>query len=218
MNTEFLQHTALFRGFQTNEIEAAITHLGGHVKTFSKEMMILHEGDFTDEMGIILSGSVTIERIDYTGSRSILAHNSTGHMFAETYAFLKNEALMVDVVANEECEILFINLKRVQTPESKQFSWYPTLLLNLLNISDHKNLKLSRRSFHTLSKHVRGRVLSYLTAQSRKCGSNEFDIPFNRQQLADYLNLDRSALSNELGKMRDEGMIEFHKNHFQMIQ
>ena len=96
-------------------------------------------------------------------------------------------------------------------------SWHSAFIINLLKISNRKNLELSKRNFHTFSKHIRSRVLSYLIAQSRQRKALAFDIPFNRQQMADYLNLDRSALSNELCKMRDDGLILFHKNHFQLL-
>lgn len=86
-----------------------------------------------------------------------------------------------------------------------------------MRILGQENLELSKQGYHTISKHIRGRVWSYLTTEAREYASNEFDIPFNRQQMADYLNLDRSALSNELGKMRDEHLIEFRKNHFKIL-
>ena len=95
-------------------------------------------------------------------------------------------------------------------------SWQKKLLKNILHVSMQKNLALSSRIFFTAPKTIRGRLLTYLSAQSMKAGSSTFDIPFNRQQLADYLNLDRSALSKELGKMRDEGLLEFYKNTFKL--
>lgn len=171
----------------------------------------------TDYMGIVLHGSTRIERIDYQGNRSILAHIGEGEIFAESYALLSQAPLMVDVVANSDCQILFLNLKRAECAEAKAASWYSTLIMNLLKISNRKNLALSSRSFHTFSSHVRGRILSYLQAQAIQHASYSFDIPFNRQQMADYLNVDRSALSNELCKMRDEGLLVFRKNHFELM-
>ena len=85
---------------------------------------------------------------------------------------------------------------------------------NLLTISAHKNLHLSGRSFHISPKTVRGRVMAYLNTVSLQKHSKEFDIPFDRQQLADYLNLERTALSKELGRMQKEGLIWTRKSHF----
>ena len=95
--------------------------------------------------------------------------------------------------------------------------WYGRIMSNMLRISVQKNLELSNRIFFTTPKTIRGRLLAYLSAMSVKCGSTTFQVPFDRQQMADYLNLDRSALSKELGKMRDEGLIEFYRNSFRLI-
>ncbi|MCR5607032.1 MAG: helix-turn-helix domain-containing protein, partial [Treponema sp.] len=122
---------------------------------------------------------------------------------------LSNEPLMVDVVAVEESTVLFINMKKLISSKYKSH-----IVMNLLKVSAKKNLNLSRRIFHTSSKNIRGRILSYLSYQSLINNSKEFEIPFNRQQLADYLNVDRSALSAELSKMQKDGFLDFHKNHF----
>ena len=139
-----------------------------------------------------------------------------GQAFAETYAFC-SDTLMVDAVAAEDCEVLFLHtgaLSDSRVPAGVR----GTLLHNLLTVSMRKNLSLSQRIFCTTPKTVRGRLLTYFSAQAAKADSPEFEIPFNRQQMADYLNLDRSALSKELGRMRDEGLLEFEKNHFILKQ
>lgn len=200
-----------------DEITSALQILQAKACTFVKDCPILFEGDMTDNMGIVLSGSARIERIDYQGTRMILAHIGEGEIFAESYALLTQAPLMVDVVANANCEILFLNLKKVETTEAAAASWYSTFIFNLLKISNRKNLSLSARSFHTLSKYVRSRILSYLQAQARQHQADAFTIPFNRQQMADYLNVDRSALSKELCRMQEEGLLTFHKNHFQLL-
>lgn len=217
MKMEYLSKVQLFRNFTADHLQEALHAFEAKKRHYPKDSVILHEGNPTDVMGIILSGSVTIERIDYLGNRNILAHNSAGQYFAETYAFMHETPLMIDVVANEDCEVLFLNLKKIHAPEFSSYAWYPLLLVNLLTISTRKNIELSERSFHIFPKTVRGRVYSYLTATSNQTQSSEFDIPFNRQQMADYLNLDRSALSKELCKMRNEGLIEFRKNHFKLL-
>ena len=120
----------------------------------------------------------------------------------------------MDVVANESSRVLFLRIGRLRKLSSENEAWVSRVINNLLSISTHKNLVLSGRSFHTSPKSVRGRVMSYLDSVSIRMGSKEFDIPFDRQQMADYLNLDRTALSKELGRMQDEGLIRFRKNHF----
>lgn len=183
---------------------------------YSKNEVIFHTGDTVNEIGIVLKGRVNIENIDIWGNKSILSCVSEGEIFAETYAIC-GEPMMVDAVAAEKSEIQFLNLKALIDEKNSDKGWYVKLISNMLKISVRKNLALSGRIFCTSSKTIRGRLLTYLSNISVKSGSKTFQIPFDRQQLADYLNLDRSALSKELGKMRDEGLIEFHKNVFKLI-
>lgn len=217
MNYSDFLETPLFESFKETEVKEALNILSFRTCSYSKDELIYHEGSYINEMGIVQSGSLRLERIDYQGNRNILAHIEKGQIFAESYAMLKNEPLMIDVVSNTDCEVLFLNLKKLETTEAMKYQWHSTFIMNLLKISNRKNLELSKRNFHTFPRHIRGRVLSYLIAQSRQKKSLQFDIPFNRQQMADYLNLDRSALSNELCKMRDDGLLLFHKNHFQLL-
>ena len=124
---------------------------------------------------------------------------------------------MVDVVAAGPSEILFLNVNRVLQVCPNACAYHSGLLRNLLALSAQKNLSLSRKIFHTASKSIRGRLLSYLSYQAVRAGSRRFTIPFSRQQLADYLNVDRSALSNELSKMRREGLLTVNKNRFELL-
>lgn len=121
------------------------------------------------------------------------------------------------VLAAADCEVLFLDTAALSRPHTEH-SWQDRLLRNLLRVSMKKNLALSRRILCTAPKTVRGRLLTYLSGQAVQAGGMEFDLPFNRQQLADYLNLDRSALSKELCRMRDEGLLTFRKNHFVLRQ
>ncbi len=183
-------------------------------KKYEKNDIIFHTGERISEICAVLSGSVMIENVDLWGNKSILNHIGAGQVFAETYA-LCDEPMMVDAVCAENAEILFIDLKALLA-DSKA-PWYPKMLHNLLMISAHMNLALSNRIFCTASKGIRPRLLTYLSEQAVKNNSTEFIIPFNRQQLADYLNLDRSALSKELGRMQKEGLLSFHKNRFKLL-
>ncbi|MCR4751564.1 MAG: Crp/Fnr family transcriptional regulator [Eubacterium sp.] len=214
MHLEILQRSMLFHGLTADEISAALAFFHAEKKQYKKGAVILHAGLTTDRMGLVLEGSVTIENNDIWGNRTILSHIGKGQFFAETYAYLPVEPMLVDVVANENCRILFLRIGSMQGPFNLPGPWLMTFVSNLLRISAHKNLSLSGRSFHTAPKTIRGRVLSYLNTVSLQKGSHEFDIPFDRQQLADYLNLERSALSKELGKMRRDGLITVRKNHF----
>ena len=152
---------------------------------------------------------------DLWGNKSILSNISAGQVFAESYA-LCQEPMMVDAVTAEAADILFLNIAPLKQIQDKE-SWSAKIMQNILYISVQKNLILSRRIFCTTPKTVRSRLFIYLSTEAAKSKSTTFQIPFDRQGLVDYLNLDRSALSKELGKMRDED-IEFHKTNSYFIQ
>ncbi len=214
MDISRLQNTMLFREMSEEDITSALTMLHAEERKYKKGHILLHAGDMTDRMGLVLEGSVTIESNDVWGNRTILSHVGQGQFFAETYAFLADEPLLVDVVANESCCVLFFRTGLIRRLPDAPEGWAFRLTTNLLTISAHKNLHLSGRSFHISPKTVRGRVMAYLNTVSLQKHSKEFDIPFDRQQLADYLNLERTALSKELGRMQKEGLIWTRKSHF----
>ncbi len=207
----------LFSGISENSFSQMQTYRCMRRQTFPRGAYILRAGTSVREIGVLLSGSVHIETIDVWGNKSILSSLDTGKIFAETYALCK-EPILVDVVAAEKTEILFLDLQQLQNSASRNFDWYVTLLQNLLCMSARNNLALSARIFCTGAKSVRGRVLTYLSAQAVQQGSTDITLPFDRQQMADYLNLDRSALSRELSRMRREGLLAYHKNHFTLLQ
>ena len=218
MDTRQLQQSMLFRGMTELEITKALQVLEAHEKSFQKGETLLIAGTITERMGLVLEGSVTIESNDAWGNRTIISHVGQGQVFAETYALLENEPMLVDVTASDDCRVLFLRSGRIQSLKNSLEPWALKYITNLLTISMHKNLILSGRSFHTAPKTIRGRVMAYLNSVSLQKHSREFDIPFDRQQLADYLNLERSALSKELGKMQKDKLIFCKKNHFLIRQ
>ena len=218
MDTRQLQQSMLFRGMTELEITKALQVLEAQEKSFQKGETLLIAGTITERMGLVLEGSVTIESNDAWGNRTIISHVGQGQVFAETYALLENEPMLVDVTASEDCRVFFLRSGRIQSLKNSLEPWALKYITNLLTISMHKNLILSGRSFHTAPKTIRGRVMAYLNSVSLQKHSREFDIPFDRQQLADYLNLERSALSKELGKMQKDKLIFCKKNHFLIRQ
>lgn len=218
MDTLFLSQTMLFQEIPPEDIPNLLHCLQVSVKHYDKGAFIFHTGDRIRTLGLVLSGRVQIESHDPWGNRSVLDSVSPGMVFAETYASIPEEPLMVDVCACEPSGILFLSVNRLLEPCSRACSFHSKMIRNLLSISARKNLNLSRRIFHTASKSIRGRVLSYLSFQAAREGSTAFTIPFNRQQLADYLGVERSALSKELGRMQKEGLIETKKNFFRLLQ
>ena len=207
------QFLPVFQGLTEQELQQ-LEQIGAiRRQNFHKHETVFHEGDLVHEIGIVLEGSVLIENNDLWGNKSILSRVEKGQVFAESYAF-HEVPLMVDAIADEDSLILFLDVQWLMEEQNAQATWYCKMLKNLLLISTKKNRNLSNRIFCTTSKTVRGRLAAFFSEQAAKAGNNTFDIPFNRQQMADYLNLDRSALSKELGKMREEGLLTFRKNHF----
>lgn len=214
--TATLSKSALFHGIQPDEAKEMLLCLGAERRKFSKGECVFHAGDTVNELGLVLTGSILIQNDDFWGNTTVLDHVIPGQIFAETYA-CTGEPLMVDAVAAESAEVLLLNVGRVLQTCPQACSHHSRLIRNLLFLSARKNLNLSRKIFHTASKSIRGRLLSYLSFQSTCCGSRSFTIPFNRQQLADYLNVDRSALSNELGKMQKDGLLRVDRNQFELL-
>ena len=206
MDYELISQTALFQGCSPSETEKLLHGLKTFTKKYKKGAPVYLAGTPVTDIGIVLYGTVQIENNDLWGNKNIISLAHTGEVFAEAYACVPGEPMMVDVIAMEEAEIL-----RLSAAGKGEYSH---LIHNMTIISARKNLLLSRRILHTSSKKIRDRLLSYLSYQAGLQKNRYIDIPLNRQQLADYLSLDRSALSKELSKMKKEGLLDYHKNSF----
>lgn len=212
-----LKHTALFAGISETEIESMLNCLSATTSKYKKEQIINRVGDTIFCVSIILSGKVHIIKEDFWGNRTILSEFGKGQLFGETYAILTSKPMEVSVLAAEDCEILFLNVKHLTTKCSSSCDFHSRLIQNLLAVTAQKNLLLTQKIDFMSQRSTREKLLSYLSSQSQKKNSSQFEIPFNRQELADYLCVDRSAMSNELCKLRDEGILKFEKNNFELI-
>ena len=213
-----LANTLLFRGMDPSDIEEMLGCLLAKECTYKKGEILLPEGSPTEQIGVVLIGRVIIELGDVWGNNSVLSSIGPGGIFAETYACIPGEPLMVNVTAAEDTEALLLNIRRVLEPCSKVCPYHVRLVRNLLALCAGKNLQLSRRVLHTGPKSIRKRLLSYFSECIKRTGSYSFDIPYNCQQLADYLSVERSALSNELSIMQRDGLIRYEKNHFDVME
>lgn len=212
-----LKNHPLFQGLSESDLDQLYHTACMRSQFFKKNQTVFHAGDRICEVGIVQTGNIHIEMIDLWGNKSILSSIAPGQIFAETYAICR-KPLLVDVTAAAPCEILFLNLEFLARSFSEPGSCRDAIMQNLFAICVRKNLILSNRIFCTTPKTVRGRLLVYLSSESAKAGSTSFTIPFDRQGMADYLNLDRSALSKELGRMKKDGILDFKKNHFILYQ
>ena len=200
----------LFRNISPADLASLLDCLDARERAYEKGAWLLRRGERTDRLGLVLSGTVHILREDFWGSRSIVGLAGPGEIFAESYA-LAGEPLEVSVLAASDARVLFLRVETALTGCGQ-------LTRNLTALLAEKNLTLTRKMRHMARRTTREKLLSYLSAQALRSGGAEFDIPMDRQQLADYLAVDRSAMSAALGKLRDEGVLEFRKNHFRLLR
>ncbi len=212
-----LTQTSLFSGISQADLSALLSCLAAVERRYSKGAVILAEGEPTQWMGLVLEGRAIISCADVWGKSSILGFAEPGAVFGEAYACVPGEALLISVCAAEETRVLFLNVGKLLTVCGNACPFHARLIRNLLSISAGKNLQLSRRIFHTTPKSIRGRLLSYFSECAKKSGSLTFKLPFNRQQLADYLGVDRSAMSSELSKMQRDGLIQVQGGTITMV-
>lgn len=218
MDAALLQKSPLFDGITTEEIERLLHCLGGRVKRYAKGDFIFHTGAVLRQIGLVVSGKVQVVKEDYWGNRLIFSSMEQGQLFGESYACLPREPLEVSIVSAADCEVLFLDLEHALSVCSCACGFHTRLIRNLMTILAKHNLNLTRKVQHMGQKTTREKLLAYLWSISQKEQSQEFDIPYNRQELADYLAVDRSAMSAELSRMKAEGLLEFHKNHFRLTE
>ena len=214
MDIHLLAGTRLFQGIREHEIEAMLTCLSAEERTYGKDAYIYRAGDVTGRLGVGMEGAVNIIKDDVWGNRKIIENIGGGQIFGETYACLKGEPLMVDVQASERSRILFMDVNRILTTCSSSCDFHNRLIRSLMYVLAGKNLMLTKKMDIITPKSLRERVMVYLSQESVKQGCRTVTVPFNRQQMADYLSVDRSALSAELSRMQRDGVISYEKNRF----
>ena len=209
----FLAGTPLFSGVASQEVGAMLDCLDARERRYAQGERIHHMGDSVSTAGIVLTGRVRIEHVDPWGNVSVVGMRGPGAMFGEAYA-AAGEPLLVDVVADQDCTVLFLNLAKVVGPCRARPPPPPPVPRNRLPPTARRRLALPPRTFHEAPKPPRGKGLASPPNEAGRPGPRGFDIPFNRQQLADYLGVDRSALSAELSRMQKAGLIRCRRNHF----
>lgn len=218
--TEYLnviKSSGLFEGVEDAEAETMLSCLGARRIHCAKGAYIFRAGERVSSMGILLAGSAFILHESFWGNRQILSKLQPGQLFAESFACTPGAALNVGIVAEAPVTALLLDVRRVLTTCSPGCAFHDRMIRNLLSILAAKNLDFNEKLSHMGQRTTKQKILSYLSAEALRQGSPAFDIPFGRQQLADYLAVDRSALSNELSKLREEGVLTFHKNHFELL-
>lgn len=214
---EVLKNNVLFKGFELDDLESILKCLSGKFVPYKKNEFIFLSGDPINFVGIVLSGSIKIIKEDLEGNVYILAKLGVNEIFAEAFAFGGVEESPVSVQSVEGCEILFIDCKRIIESCSNACSFHTRLIDNLLAMVARKNVMLNQKIEILSKRTTREKLLMFFEIQRQMAHSKKFTIPFNREALAHYLCVDRSAMSRELCKMRDEGLIKFNKNEFEIV-
>ena len=216
-NLAVLQKCRLFEDISGPDLESLLNCLPSRQRLFNKNKLILIAGEKVDSVGIVLSGSVHIVREDFWGKRKLLERTDSGGLFVAAFVCANVEKLPVSVIAAEETEVLFIDCKRILNSCSSACVFHTRLIKNLIRLLAEKNIALVQKLEHITQPTTRERLLSYLSEQARLAGNSTFSIPFNREELANYLSVERSAMSAELSKMQDEGLILYRKNQFELL-
>lgn len=213
-----LEKSPLFSGIARGDIQALLGCLAGRVVPASKGQPIFREGDRATHVGIVLTGAVQMIREDYYGNRSIVAHISPSEMFGESYACAGVNALPISVVADVDSQVLLIDCRRITVSCANACSFHSQIIYNMLRLVADKNLVFDQKIQVTSKRTTREKLMTYLLSQAKLQHANSFFIPYDRQELADYLEVDRSGLSAEISKLRREGILDSQKNHFILHQ
>lgn len=213
-----IRTAVLFRGIQDEEILAMTKCLQAHVRSYEKKDFLCRNGDCLLEMGLVLQGSIHLVKEDYWGRRTILARISQGQIFGEVFACLHQQPLSMSIVAAEPVKVLYLDVQRVVTSCTSACDFHVCLIRNFMQALAGHALFLNQKIEYISQRSTREKLLAYLSDQALREGSSRFQIPFNRQELADYLGIERSAMSNELSKMRRDGILDFQKNSFWLKQ
>ena len=212
-----LKKTQMFSGVMDTEIASMLSCLGARLYDYKKGEYVLRRGEHISDIMVLVEGNLHIQKDDYWGSRSVLGHIDVGEMFGEAYVAPESGAILNDVVAVEDSTVIFFDVKRIITTCPSACRFHALVVQNMFFAISEKNRKLVQKLGHMSKRTTREKLISYLSEEANRRSSASFTIPFNRQQLADFLSVDRSAMSNELCKMRDEGLIEFEKNKFRLL-
>lgn len=212
-----LKHTQLFAGIGESEISAMLNCLQASLRTYQKGDYVFREGERLDKITVLVEGKLLIQKDDFWGNRSIINVIRIGEMFGEAYIAPESGAILNDVIAEENSAVMFFDVHKILTVCPSACRFHSMIIQNLFFAISEKNRKLVQKIGHISKRTTRTKLLSYLSEESKRHNSNHFTIPFNRQQLADFLSVDRSAMSNELSKMRNEGLILFDKNEFTLL-
>ena len=215
---DILRKCPLFSAVEDDHLIRMLTCLGARIATYKKNEAVFSEGEKVNFLGIVLSGEVRIVRNDYYGNRSIMAHIDSAGIFGETYACAEIDSFPVDIIACEDTVVMLVDIYHITKTCSNACSFHNQMIFNLVKIVAEKNLVFHRKIMVTSGRTTREKLMVYLLTEAKEHGSDTFEIPYDRQELADYLEVERSGLSAEISRLRREGVILADKNRFTILQ
>lgn len=214
---KILRKCSLFCNIADEDILRMLTCMGAVVESFDKKYTIFSEGSCAKYIGIMLSGKAQNVRVDYNGNRSIISEIGVSEIFGEAFACAEMKSTPVSVIAVETCEVMFIECAHILHTCHNHCAFHSQMIYNLMRELAEKMIKYYKKAEIISQRTTRDKLLTYLTVVSKEKNDMSFDIPFDRQELADYLEVDRSGLSAEIGRLKKEGVLDCHKNHFELF-
>ena len=212
-----LSKSLLFDGISKEDIAKLCKCLSAREKKLNKGAFVFQAGEKIGSVYVLLSGSVHIVDSDLWGNQAIVETMHAYDFFGEAYVFAKADCYLVSVQAAEDIHVLVLNPKLIDNTCVHDCECHQVFSRNVVRIMALKIVRLTQKLTHVVRRTTREKLLSYLSQRAQQTGSSTFEIPYSRQQLADYLSVERSAMSHELGKMRDAGIVKYHKNHFELL-
>lgn len=212
-----LLSTTLFHGIDENDLEGMLACLNVMVRHYRKNDIILMAGSKATSVGVMVEGTAQITREDAEGNRAILSELVKGDIFAEAYAAAARDDIPITVIATSDCSIVWVPFSKVVVQCSFSCQFHQQLIQNMMKIIAEKSIAMNEKMRILSCKTTKEKLLTYLHDYSEKMGKTKFKIPFSRNELADFLSVDRSAMSRELGKLRDEGYLNFNRNEFELL-
>lgn len=213
-----IMNNPLFTGIGQNDAGSLLHCLNAKVVQFAKGEPVFLEGDKAGFIGLVLDGSIQVVRDDYYGNRTLLTHAETGDLFAEAFSCAGVDAMPVSAYALKTSKVILFDFQKMLTVCSNACRFHNLLISNLLQVVAQKNLLLSRKIQFMSRKTTQEKLMAYLLDQAKQKGSAEFTIPLDRQTLADFLGVERSAMSAELSKLRNSGVLECKGSWFRLLK
>lgn len=213
---EILQKSPLFSKISEKHFVGMLDCLDAKIIRYEKGETIIAEGEPAKYIGIVLSGTVQIIRNDYFGNRSIVARIEPAELFGESFACAGISAIPVSVVAAEHTEAMLIDCLKITHSCKHACEFHQQIIYNLLKVMAEKNLMFHQKIEVTSKRTTKEKLTAYLLLQAKKAQSNCFEIPYSRQELADYLEVDRSGLSVEISKLCKQGLIKTERKKFKL--